>query len=292
VGSSYTGAQQVTVTGEAPVDEGPAPSAPGGRQRRVGPVRRMNPLPAWTGGLVGDRDPAQPLLTLYDGPARVELSGVTTANWVAKSANLLVDGLDRPRDGRPAAAAALAERRPAAGGGDHRRHRPAHRRAGRAGGATRPSRSPSAPRWRSRPVQGRCWPCRDTRWGRRADRCRRWSPTTRARCPSYGDHWNGPSPRPADRGGRGALARCPSWDSDGGPGADQHPVGRGLPGSVGCCRPAGWGGPGPGARPHCCRPGAGARDEGVTATYGLVVAGLPRLSSGGATQLTSPPSLA
>jgi uncharacterized protein (TIGR03089 family) len=36
------------------------------------------------------------LLTLYDGPARVELSGATTANWVAKSANLLVEGLGGP----------------------------------------------------------------------------------------------------------------------------------------------------------------------------------------------------
>lgn len=33
---------------------------------------------------------------MYDGPARVELSGATTANWVAKSANLLVDGLGGP----------------------------------------------------------------------------------------------------------------------------------------------------------------------------------------------------
>lgn len=53
-------------------------------------------LQAWTGGLVGERDPAQPLLTLLDGPARVELSGATTANWVAKSANLLLDGLGGP----------------------------------------------------------------------------------------------------------------------------------------------------------------------------------------------------
>lgn len=56
----------------------------------------MTGLTAWTGGLAGERDPAQPLLTLYDGPARVELSGATTANWVAKSANLLVDGLGGP----------------------------------------------------------------------------------------------------------------------------------------------------------------------------------------------------
>jgi uncharacterized protein (TIGR03089 family) len=42
--------------------------------------------------LLGERDPAAPLLTLYDGAARVELSGATVANWVAKTANLLVDG--------------------------------------------------------------------------------------------------------------------------------------------------------------------------------------------------------
>ena len=34
---------------------------------------------------------------MYDGPARVELSGTTTANWVAKTANLLVDSLAGPR---------------------------------------------------------------------------------------------------------------------------------------------------------------------------------------------------
>jgi uncharacterized protein (TIGR03089 family) len=42
--------------------------------------------------LLGRRDPAAPLLTLYDGPARVELSGATVQNWVAKTANLLVHG--------------------------------------------------------------------------------------------------------------------------------------------------------------------------------------------------------
>lgn len=56
----------------------------------------MRSLTDWTAGLAGPRDPAQPLLTLRDGPARVELSGATTANWVAKSANLLVDGLGGP----------------------------------------------------------------------------------------------------------------------------------------------------------------------------------------------------
>jgi uncharacterized protein (TIGR03089 family) len=41
-------------------------------------------------------DPAAPLLTYYDVATgeRIELSGTTTANWVAKTANLLVDDLD------------------------------------------------------------------------------------------------------------------------------------------------------------------------------------------------------
>ena len=39
-------------------------------------------------------DPAQPVLTWYDDGTgeRVELSGLTLANWVSKTANLLVDG--------------------------------------------------------------------------------------------------------------------------------------------------------------------------------------------------------
>lgn len=56
-----------------------------------------NPLAA----LLPDLDAARPLLTFYDDSTaeRVELSGATTANWVAKVANLLVDGLDcRPGD--------------------------------------------------------------------------------------------------------------------------------------------------------------------------------------------------
>jgi uncharacterized protein (TIGR03089 family) len=41
-------------------------------------------------------DPSQPLLTYYDQATgeRVELSGTTTANWVAKTSNFLVDDLD------------------------------------------------------------------------------------------------------------------------------------------------------------------------------------------------------
>ncbi|MEV4198688.1 TIGR03089 family protein [Micromonospora globbae] len=40
-------------------------------------------------------DPTRPLLTWYDDASgeRTELSGATLANWVAKTANLLVDGL-------------------------------------------------------------------------------------------------------------------------------------------------------------------------------------------------------
>jgi uncharacterized protein (TIGR03089 family) len=40
------------------------------------------------------QDPARPLLTWYDDATgdRAELSGATMANWVAKTANLLVDG--------------------------------------------------------------------------------------------------------------------------------------------------------------------------------------------------------
>ncbi|NJP34983.1 TIGR03089 family protein [Micromonospora thermarum] len=40
-------------------------------------------------------DPTRPLLTWYDDATgeRTELSGATCANWVAKTANLLVDGL-------------------------------------------------------------------------------------------------------------------------------------------------------------------------------------------------------
>ncbi len=41
-------------------------------------------------------NPAAPLLTYYDQHTgeRIELSGTTTANWVAKTSNLLVDDLD------------------------------------------------------------------------------------------------------------------------------------------------------------------------------------------------------
>src|SRR5215813_9999146 len=40
-------------------------------------------------------DPTRPLMTWYDDGTgeRTELSGATLANWVAKTANLLVDGV-------------------------------------------------------------------------------------------------------------------------------------------------------------------------------------------------------
>jgi uncharacterized protein (TIGR03089 family) len=46
--------------------------------------------------LSGLPDPARPFLTYYDEDTgeRVELSGVTAANWVAKTSNFLVDDLD------------------------------------------------------------------------------------------------------------------------------------------------------------------------------------------------------
>ena len=46
--------------------------------------------------LPGLANPASPLLTYYDEQTgeRIELSGTTTANWVAKTSNLLVDDLD------------------------------------------------------------------------------------------------------------------------------------------------------------------------------------------------------
>jgi uncharacterized protein (TIGR03089 family) len=47
-------------------------------------------------GLVGERDLAQPLLTMRTAEGRVELSGATAANWAAKTANLLTDGYGAP----------------------------------------------------------------------------------------------------------------------------------------------------------------------------------------------------
>jgi uncharacterized protein (TIGR03089 family) len=53
-------------------------------------------LASLTAGLVADRDLAQPLITYVEGPARIELSGSTAANWICKTANLLRDGYGGP----------------------------------------------------------------------------------------------------------------------------------------------------------------------------------------------------
>lgn len=52
--------------------------------------------------LKDNANPAQPFLTYYDAATgeRIELSAVTTANWVAKTANFLIDGLDAERGTR------------------------------------------------------------------------------------------------------------------------------------------------------------------------------------------------
>src|SRR5690242_4472958 len=52
-----------------------------------------NTVPSLFAALVA-AEPSLPLLTHYDDASgeRTELSGATLANWVAKTANLLVDG--------------------------------------------------------------------------------------------------------------------------------------------------------------------------------------------------------
>jgi uncharacterized protein (TIGR03089 family) len=54
-------------------------------------------------------DPTRPFITFYDDATgeRTELSGATLGNWVAKTANLLVDGLGLGSDPDDAAAVAL-----------------------------------------------------------------------------------------------------------------------------------------------------------------------------------------
>src|SRR5258708_17616167 len=51
-------------------------------------------------------EPSRPLVTFYDDAAgeRIELSAKTFGNWVAKTANLLVDRLDAEPGGRLAVA--------------------------------------------------------------------------------------------------------------------------------------------------------------------------------------------
>jgi uncharacterized protein (TIGR03089 family) len=64
----------------------PGPSAPGSRPARA-PSHLLDDALA--------RDPARPLVTWYDDASgeRIELSAATFANWVAKTAGLLTDGL-------------------------------------------------------------------------------------------------------------------------------------------------------------------------------------------------------
>lgn len=54
------------------------------------------PVSALDGLLRAVPDPSKPLLTYYDESTgeRVELSTITTANWVAKTSNFLIDDLD------------------------------------------------------------------------------------------------------------------------------------------------------------------------------------------------------
>ena len=113
------------------------------------------------------RDPTRPLLTWYDDATgeRTELSGATLANWVAKTANLLVDGLglgpgDRAarvrcrRTGRPPACCSAAGR-PASTvvDGDRRRRTWsfAAGRPGRPAGRTGTRRAAAASRCSLRP---------------------------------------------------------------------------------------------------------------------------------------------
>jgi uncharacterized protein (TIGR03089 family) len=62
-----------------------------------------NTVPSHFAALVAG-EPSLPLLTHYDDESgeRTELSGATLANWVAKTANLLVDGLGLGPDDRAA----------------------------------------------------------------------------------------------------------------------------------------------------------------------------------------------
>jgi uncharacterized protein (TIGR03089 family) len=244
----------------------------------------MSQLSAWTGGLAGDRDAAQPLLTLYDGPARVELSGATTANWVAKSANLLVDGL-----GGPATVGLLL---------------PLHWQgivlllAGVATGAT-VSLVDEPAALAGCDAAFTVERCAQTAVDAGVDEvlalsghplgapCRPLPPMVQdfaREVPSYGDHWSGPRPRAADLRVAGRpLGPLPEL----GPGAGDR-----LLISTRLADP-----PGLGVLLAALRAGASlvlvpdptavdlvqvARDEAVTATYGLVVAGLPRLSPSGA----------
>ena len=244
----------------------------------------MTALSAWTGGLVGDRDPAQPLLTLYDGPARVELSGATTANWVAKSANLLVDGLGGPATvglmvplhwqsvalllaGVATGATVVLTDDPAGLAGCD-----AAFTVARCAGMVLDAGVDEVLAVSGHPLGAPCGPLP----AMVADYARE--------VPSYGDHWGGPSPRPADLRVSGEpLGRLPDLRLGS---TDRVLISTRMSDAAGL-----------GVLLAALRAGTAlvlvpdptavdlvqvARDEGVTATYGLVVAGLPRLSPSGA----------
>ncbi len=162
-------------------------------------------------------DPARPLITFYDDSAgeRVELSVVTFANWVAKTANLLVDGLARAARaaGVPGPAGALAgsglargllggragdRARGHRGDGRGRPHR--HRGAGRRGARRRRrARGPGGRGGRrTRPGADGAAPARDRPPGVRHARLRPRDPWVRRPLPAAGRD----SPRAAGAAGR------------------------------------------------------------------------------------------
>jgi len=237
-------------------------------------------LSAWTGGLAGERDPAQPLLTLYDGPARVELSGATTANWVAKSANLLVDGLGSPATvglllplhwqgvalllaGVATGATVSVVDEPAALAGCD-----AAFTVERCAQTVLDAGVDEVLALSAHPLGAPCGPLPQMV----QDFARE--------VPSYGDHWSGRPPRAADvRVAGRPLGALPEL---GLAGSDRLLISTRLSDAAGL-----------GVLLTALRAGASlvlvpdptavdlvqvARDEAATATYGLVVAGLPRLS--------------
>jgi uncharacterized protein (TIGR03089 family) len=81
--------------GEFAGSNGVTPAGSGGT--RAHPAAERTALPVTIGAGFAAAiaaDPTRPLLTWYDDASgdRTELSGATLANWVAKTANLLVDG--------------------------------------------------------------------------------------------------------------------------------------------------------------------------------------------------------
>ena len=206
VGSDYTGAQKVTIT----------TAKPDRRHRHLdrqgaGPDRAGQPLHQLTAGLVGDRDPAQPLLTYLDGDARVELSGSTTANWVAKTANLLTDGYG----GADRVGLLLPlhwQTRVPAPRWRRRRSRPSWSLPSRSSWPAAPSRSSrrTRPRRLWTPASTTCWPAPSRRsppgW-------RQLPPMVldaAVELPGHGDHFGGRPARVRRPAGRRAVPARPA----------------------------------------------------------------------------------